>query len=110
MLGRRPPSKNRSKEDKRQAAREADAIYRVKQRGAGIPSVREFADVLACEVMRSNKSDTAETIVERACERLLRMIDDTTKQPKWTKEGVLFRYQYCYRQMEIACASEQSVA
>jgi hypothetical protein len=108
MLGRRPPSKKRTKAERREAAQEADAVYRAKQRSAGVPETREFADVLAYEVLRSNKGDTAEAIVKRACERMLAVLDDKTGRPKWTIDGVKFRYQYCSRQMEFARELEKS--
>ena len=109
MLGRRRPDKKRSEKERRQLAREADEIYRAKMKAEGVPSTREFADCLAYEVMRSNRSDSAETIVKRACERML-SVRDAEGKVRFTKEGIKHRYQYLYREMEIARDAEKSAA
>lgn len=108
MLGRRRPEKGRSEKERRQIAREADRIYREKMRGEGVPTTREFADVLAYEVMRSNRRDSAEKIVKRACETMLAVTDGKGKL-RFTKAGIKKRYQYCYAQMEIARDAEKTV-
>lgn len=109
MLGRRRPEKARSAKERRQLAREADRIYREKLRGEGVPTTREFADILAYEVMRSNRGDTAEAIVTRACETMLTVVDGNGKV-RWTKTGIKKRYQYIYSQMEIARDAEKTAA
>lgn len=107
MLGRRQPTK-RTPAEKRELAQEADRTYREKQRALGVPSTAEFADQLAYEVLRSNKSDTAEAIVTRCCNRMIAYIDPKSGKEKWTREGIRVRYQYCYQQMSLAVAAEEA--
>lgn len=112
MLGRRSAIKGRTAAERRSLAREADEIYRRKMKADGVPSTREFADVLSYEVLRSNKQDTAESIVKRACETMLLAVttDGKTEKPKWTREGIRKRYQYCYEQVALARAASKAAA
>lgn len=108
MLGRRRPEK-RSEKERRQLAREADRIYREKLRGEGVPTTREFADVMTFEVMRSNRKDSAEKLVKRACETMLCVTDGKGKL-RFTKAGIKKRYQYLHTQMKIARDAEKAAA
>jgi hypothetical protein len=109
MLGRRPPTKARTAKEKREIALEADRIYREKLRSEGVPSTREFADVLAYELLKSSLSDTAETIVKSALDTML-TITDASGKVRWTKSGIRKRYQYLHAQMLMDREAEVAAA